>query len=90
MLYAEAVQLGVTTITISQRNTLPEFHTQQLILGEDVRNGWSLKDVSPFVAHACGGCIALNSASQSAAQTLVFFPVWQIEAGQKNVVASAV
>jgi hypothetical protein len=57
VLYAEAAQLGITTITISQRNTLPEFHTQQLSLGEDVRNGWSIKDVRPIVARTCGGAM---------------------------------
>ena len=73
VLYAEAAQLGITTITISQRNTLPEFHTQQLSLGEDVRNGWSIKDVRPIVARACGGAmIAPDYVSQKASQTLVW------------------
>eukprot|EP01046_Picozoa_sp_COSAG06_P020285 COSAG06_NODE_1480_length_9321_cov_14.755042_6_plen_133_part_00 len=39
VLYAEAAKQGVTTITISQRNTLPEFHTQHLCLGEDTASG---------------------------------------------------
>jgi ABC-type uncharacterized transport system fused permease/ATPase subunit len=45
ILYREAAAQGVTTITISQRNTLPEFHTQHLNLGENNPNGWTLVDI---------------------------------------------
>ena len=44
-LYAAAVKQGITTITISQRNTVPEFHAQELKLGEDVPAGWVLEDI---------------------------------------------
>ena len=48
VLYAEAAKQGITTITISQRNTLPEFHTQHLSLGENAPSGWSLNEVHPI------------------------------------------
>jgi ATP:corrinoid adenosyltransferase len=49
VLYAEAAKQGVTTITISQRNTLPEFHTQHLSLGEDTASGCG-GTTTPFLA----------------------------------------
>ena len=92
MLYAEAAKQGVTTITISQRNTLPEFHTQHLNLGENVHNGWSLKEVSPIAlftygTHKCCDQHKMLKISETLAS---FVLCVQIEAGQKNVVASAI
>ena len=44
-LYAAAAEQDITTITISQRNTLPEWHSQHLVLGEDSVVGWTLSAI---------------------------------------------
>mmetsp|Transcript_19026 Transcript_19026/g.53668 ORF Transcript_19026/g.53668 Transcript_19026/m.53668 type:complete len:348 (+) Transcript_19026:133-1176(+) len=41
-IYAEARRRGITTITLSQRLALTEFHTQELKLGLVTDSGWSL------------------------------------------------
>ena len=41
-LYQTAFQKGITCITISQKMTLPEFHTQELKFGENTASGWEL------------------------------------------------
>ena len=45
--YKAAVDLGISCVTVSQRLTLPEFHCQELRLGENCRSGWSLHPVDP-------------------------------------------
>ena len=45
-LYREAAALGIATITLSQRLALPEFHAQELRLGQNHPDGWVLKDIS--------------------------------------------
>jgi ABC-type uncharacterized transport system fused permease/ATPase subunit len=47
-LYKAAIDLGVSCVTVSQRLTLPEFHSQELRLGENCRSGWSLHPVDPL------------------------------------------
>ena len=45
-LYESAVEKNITSITISQRLALEEFHTQQLKLGDaNGENGWNLKQL---------------------------------------------
>jgi len=44
-LYQAAIEMGITSITISQRLALTEFHENELRLGEVTDAGWSL--------HAC-------------------------------------
>jgi ABC-type uncharacterized transport system fused permease/ATPase subunit len=45
-LYAQAHELGICCVTISQRLALPEFHKQELCLGRaDVPEKWILRDV---------------------------------------------
>lgn len=44
-LYKAAVDLDVCCVTVSQRLTLPEFHTQELRLGENCRTGWSMHPI---------------------------------------------
>ena len=36
---------GITCITISQRLALEEFHTQELHLGANTPNGWTLRNI---------------------------------------------
>ena len=44
-LYHEAATLDIATITLSQRLALPEFHVQELRLGSNNPDGWSLHQV---------------------------------------------
>jgi ABC-type uncharacterized transport system fused permease/ATPase subunit len=39
-LYRSAVEQGITCVTCSQRFSLPEFHAEELKLGEDVVDGF--------------------------------------------------
>jgi ABC-type uncharacterized transport system fused permease/ATPase subunit len=39
-LYRSAVEKGITCITVSQRLSLPEFHTVELKMGEDTEDGF--------------------------------------------------
>ena len=41
-LYAAAQRAGITCVTVSQKMTLPEFHTQELRMGEDNVSGFTL------------------------------------------------
>jgi hypothetical protein len=41
-LYKAAIEMGITSITISQRLALTEFHEKELRLGELTDAGWSL------------------------------------------------
>eukprot|EP01050_Picozoa_sp_SAG11_P003034 SAG11_NODE_163_length_13928_cov_29.869188_9_plen_224_part_00 len=45
-LYETAFKKGITCITISQKMTLPKFHTQELRFGEDTPEGWVLEDIA--------------------------------------------
>jgi ABC-type uncharacterized transport system fused permease/ATPase subunit len=46
MLYRMAKDQGITSITISQRLALEEFHTQELKLGDaNGEEGWALRDI---------------------------------------------
>ncbi|KAJ9443975.1 ABC transporter D family member 1 [Diplonema papillatum] len=44
-LYSEIQQRGTTCVTISKRLALPEFHAQQLSLGADNEQQWTLRDL---------------------------------------------
>eukprot|EP01052_Picozoa_sp_SAG31_P009106 SAG31_NODE_472_length_15237_cov_3.424891_2_plen_674_part_00 len=44
-LFVAASRGGITTITVSQRLTLPELHTRELRIGEDNASGWALVDI---------------------------------------------
>ena len=44
-LYKAAIDLGVSCVTVSQRLTLPEFHSQELRLGENNTLGWTLQPI---------------------------------------------
>jgi hypothetical protein len=44
-LYRLASERGITCITVSQTMTLPEFHQQELRIGVNTPDGWSLHDV---------------------------------------------
>lgn len=45
-LYAAAQRANVTCVTVSQTMTLPAFHTQELRIGEDSVQGWSLHNIA--------------------------------------------
>ena len=44
-LYRRAVEQGITLVTLSQMMTLPEFHPKEILIGENVREGWAGRDV---------------------------------------------
>lgn len=45
-LYEAAKNHGITSITISQRLALEEFHNQELQLGDSVSDqGWKIRDI---------------------------------------------
>ncbi len=55
-LYEAARDHGITSITISQRLALEEFHTQELQLGDSVGDdGWTLRDILMSSSSAGGG-----------------------------------
>lgn len=39
-LYRSAVEQGITCVTVSQRLSLPEFHAEELKVGEDCAEGY--------------------------------------------------
>ena len=46
-LYKQAKEHGITSITISQRLALEEFHTHELAMGDaDSKDGWKLRELS--------------------------------------------
>ena len=50
-LYEAARSHGITSITISQRLALEEFHTQELQLGDAVSDkGWMIRNIEPASA----------------------------------------
>ena len=44
-LYRRAVERGITLVTLSQQMTLPEFHPKEILIGENLREGWRVHDV---------------------------------------------
>ena len=44
-LYRQAVERGITLVTLSQHMTLPEFHPGEILIGENERCGWVGRDV---------------------------------------------
>jgi ABC-type uncharacterized transport system fused permease/ATPase subunit len=44
-LYQRAVERGVTLVTLSQQMTLPKFHPKEILIGENVSEGWKARDV---------------------------------------------
>lgn len=46
-LYRTANDMGIACITISQRLALPEFHSNELKLGENNAKGWTLRAIEP-------------------------------------------
>jgi ABC-type uncharacterized transport system fused permease/ATPase subunit len=44
-LYRRAVERGITLVTLSQQMTLPEFHPKEILIGENLPEGWRARDV---------------------------------------------
>lgn len=44
-LYRRAVERGITLMTLSQQMTLPEFHPKEILIGENLPEGWKVHDV---------------------------------------------
>jgi len=44
-LYKHVVEAGVVPVTFSQRLSLPEHHSQHLLLGEETEKGWTLEEL---------------------------------------------
>ena len=49
-LYQAAAENGITTVTISQRLALEQFHSQQLRLGLPSASGWELRQIGRGVS----------------------------------------
>lgn len=44
-LYRSAVRRGITLVTLSQQMTMPEFHPKEILIGENVLEGWKARKV---------------------------------------------
>jgi ABC-type uncharacterized transport system fused permease/ATPase subunit len=58
-LYAEARKMGITSVTLSQRLALAEFHTRELRLGDGSAQGWHIKELPAKKVKSTG--LAQNS-----------------------------
>jgi ATP-binding cassette subfamily D (ALD) long-chain fatty acid import protein len=44
-LYRQAIERGITLVTLSQQMTLPEFHPHEIRIGENELRGWTAQAV---------------------------------------------
>ena len=56
-LYQAAVDQGITCITVSQRLSLPEFHEEELKVGEDTESGFVRRKISSDEKNAMASAI---------------------------------
>ena len=56
-LYRQAVERGITLVTLSQHMTLPEFHPKEILIGENERCGWKVR--SRAIRQAACACVDL-------------------------------